>query len=193
MPSTFYNLAAMEKGGLLSEKDYNKGVKSLVKSLTTQDFRVQMIRCALKWEPEDFEKYEIEALENFDRKHRPVVDPDLAFEFETIPLTVQAKFDVVYFPDLYREIESPDILDKMIHDDDGGEGFVVLPTGYFRSVVLAGYQIEQEAKQRFLKTSLAKDISKSVEIEVQFLAPAKFMVNLGDHLKVRATFFILPE
>ncbi len=189
---SLYNMAAIEKGGLLSEKDYKQATRSLVKSMTAPDFRVQMIRCSLLWTPLEFEKYEEEALENFDRKHRPTVDPDLAFEFQTIPITLQAKFDISYFPDLYREYELPGFLDKLLMEK-GQDGFVVLEPGYFRSVVLAGYQVEQECKQRYLKTSLAKDISKSVEIECQFLAPAKLIPNFGDHLTVRATFFVLPE
>jgi hypothetical protein len=189
---SLYNMAAIEKGGLLSEKDYKQATKSLVKSLSVPDFRVQMIRCALIWEPIEFEKYEIEALENFDRKHRPVPDPDMAFEFETIPMTLQAKFDIAYFPDLYREYELPGFLDKLLCEK-GEDGFVVLSPSYFRSVVLASYQVEQECKQRYLKTTVAKELSKSVEIECQFLAPAKLTPNYGDHLTARVTFFVLPE
>lgn len=191
MPSTLYNLAAIEKDGLLPEKDYKKATKSLIKAM--EGFRVSTIRATLNWEAEEYDRYEAEAIENFDRKHRPVLDPEFAFEFQTIPVTLVAHVDPCYWPDFFREYESPDILDKMISQEDGGDGFVVIPSNYFHSVVMAGYQIEQEAKQRYLKTSLAKDISKSVEVEVQFLAPAKFIVNYGDHLKIRMTFFVLPE
>lgn len=184
------NLAALERDGLLSETDYNRVSSKLADAL--KGLRIPIIRKGLEFSAHDFDKYEVSALENFDRKNAPATDPEFAFDVEATPITLCAKFSLTYFPDFNREYFCPNILDRMIVEYNE-DGYMVVPIGNFRSLLLAGHQISAAVKAAWEKTGLADDLDATgLEIETNFMLPTKLIVSdISDEMTVHVTAFVL--
>lgn len=184
------NLAAFERDGLLPETDYNKITRKLGEAL--KGLRIPSIRKGLIFEAHEYTEYELKAKENFDKQHMPVSDPDLAFEMNTTPLTFCATVPLSFFPDFNREYFRPQILDEMIIAYDE-RGYSIIPIGQFRSLLLAGHQLEVAAKAAFEKTKLSADLeSTGLEVETEFLLPTKLIVDdINDEMTIHLTFYVL--
>lgn len=186
--ATALDLSALEKSGQLTESDYGSVTRTLANALKA--FRIPAIRKGLDFVPHTFNEYERHAHESFDRQQRPVSDPDMVFDFNTVPLTFAANFTLSFFPEFMRDYFSRDLLNDLVLER-GEHGYAVLPTSNLRSLLLAGHQVEQEARKRYLGTSLRTSLSSSIEIESQFLLPPKLAVDDTDEMTVHLTIYVL--
>lgn len=180
-------LAALEKDGLLEADDYDRVMDEVLRVL--KGLRVPSVRCELRFQASDYNEYEQNALENFNRKNRPTPDPDMAFDMGVVPLDFAADVNLSYFPDFLREYQIPDIIDRMVVQGRS-DGYLVLPTHHFPSLLNASFQIELEAKKRFKTSDVAELLSQSCYIECTWLAPPSPQLEPQDSLRLLLTIFV---
>jgi hypothetical protein len=184
------NLSTLEKTGMLEQGDYAKVARILTEALS--DLRIQRIRQRLALVPHEFTKYEQYARENFDRQNRPTVDPDMVFDMGIVAVTLAVPIRACFFPQFLREYECPDILNRMIIESTD-DGYTVLPTTAFQSLLEAAHQVEVAVKQLYAGTTLAADISPTIEVECEWMLPPTLSLSPTDEMRLAVTVFIICD
>lgn len=190
MSTAALNIAALEQSGVLPEEEYAKLAKTLSEAL--KGIRIQAVRKTLNFEPHQYTDYEKAIELDFNKKHRPVEDPDMAFDLPTIPLTFHAEISIDFFPEFERDYSCPDFFDRTVIERTEA-GFQILPTNQFRSLLLANHQLEQEVRRRYKETSLAKDLSPYIEVECNWCTLPKLSMDIGDPVRLILTVFVLTD
>lgn len=179
-----YNQRSFERTGVLAEGEYAKLSQKLAECLS--GLRIPTIRKALQFTPYQYNQHIEEAKANYDAQHAPIADPDFNPALSVMPFYLAAPFRAEYFPDFMREyamtaLTSETPMEYVPHDFGAA---VIVPKEQFRTIVLAGYQLEQEVRKRFPNCDL-DEISTHIEIDAHFFLPAKEVVETTDDLVLR--------
>lgn len=180
-----YNQRAFERSGELSNEEYTN--ISTILSTALSGMRVPAIRRSLHFAPYSFDAHQEEARANYDTKYAPIADPDLRPALNVMPFYMTATLRGEFFPDFMREYDLADLAGPMPieHIPHNSLGMFLVPKDSFRTVLLANYQLEQEARTRYAETPLAQEISPHVEIESYFFLPAQLAFTATDDLLLR--------
>ena len=189
------DLRAFRDHGVVSDDEYQNLSSSLMDKLN--GMRVPVIRKGFELEPYTYDEYVSSANENYDKAHAPIADPEMGIEMNVVSLIYRAKFSMTMFPQFAREYFQIMQVDRLSFADVAIEvseaGYSVAPTNQFRSLLLAGLQIEQEIKERYRKCSLSRSVGSDITVECRFFLPLNLDLTETEQMMVVIQVDLYPD
>lgn len=193
--SASIDLREFRDNGVVSAKEHARIDAALMDKL--QGMRVPVIRKGFELEPYSYDEYIATANENYDRAHAPIADPEMGVELNCVSMLYRAKFSMSMFRSFEREWFSNVQLNTISFADVAvtvsENGYSVAPTNQFRSLLLAGLQIEEEIKERYRKSSLMRDIGPDITVETRFFVPLNLDLADTEQMMVVIQIDLYPE
>lgn len=189
------DLRAFRDNGAVSEAEYNRIVQRLQAKLT--GMRVPSIRKGLVLEPLDFDAYVAEAQASYDRQWAPISDPELGVDLNVILVSFQAKFSMSMFRNFadeyvqFMSLDSVSLTDVAINASQ--QGYALVPTTRFHSLLLAALQIEEEIGKRYAASTLAKSVASSIGVETRFFVPLGKELDDNRDMTIQVDISLFPD
>ena len=189
------DLREFRENGVVSAKEHDRSNSVLLEKL--QGMRVPVIRKGFELEPYTYDEYIATAGEDYDKEHAPISDPEVGVDLNCISMMYRAKFSMSMFRSFEREwfsnlqFSNISFADVAVTVSDAG--YSVAPTSQFRSLLLAGLQIEEEIRERYKKSLLARDIGPTIAVETRFFVPLNLDLADTEQMMVTIQIDLIPE
>lgn len=184
-----------DDNGVVTTDEYLNIVEILRDKLN--GMRVPTIRKGFELEPYTYDEYVATANANYDRAFAPITDPEFGVELNTITVVFRALIPMTMFPSFDREYFNVISLDRVSFGDQPVEvnsaGYATVPTNQYKSLLLAGLQIEQEVRSRVKQSNLMRDIGPNLTIETRFMIPLTLDMASNESMLVELQVDLYPE